>query len=329
MNILITGGAGYIGSATSYLLKKKKLNPIIIDKLIYKKKSILIKNSVFFKANISDLKLVKTIIKKFNIKSVIHFAAYKDVEESILNPKKYYNNNYIIAKKFINCCKENGINYFIFSSTAAVYGNLKKNKKVLENSPLKPISAYGLTKKKIEEYLKRISDKNFKFFSLRYFNVLGADENLQYGPIGLNINSFSNNLYKSIVTGKEFKIYGKNHKTQDGTPVRDFIHVDDLADIHYKSLIYLKKYKKNQICNCGYGKGHSILQVIKILLKQKKISLNYSFTKKRPGDISYMVADIKKLNKTINWKPKNPSLKKMILSEFRWKKSVNSKNIDI
>ena len=152
MNILITGGAGYIGSATSYLLIRKNITPIIIDKLIYKKNNIKVKNSFFFKSNISNIKLIKSVIKKYNINSVIHFAAYKDVEESILKPKKYYNNNYIIAKKFINCCKENGVNYFIFSSTAAVYGNLKKNKKVLENSPLKPISTYGLTKKKLKTY---------------------------------------------------------------------------------------------------------------------------------------------------------------------------------
>ena len=130
MNILITGGAGYIGSATCRLLKNKKFNPIIIDKLIYKKKNILIKNCIFFKSNISDLRLVKKIIQKFNIKSVIHFAAYKDVEESITNPKKYYNNNYKISKKFIKCCKDNDVNYFVFFSTAAVYGNIKKIRKL-------------------------------------------------------------------------------------------------------------------------------------------------------------------------------------------------------
>ena len=321
MNILITGGAGYIGSATSYLLIKKKIKTIIIDKLIYKKSNIIPKKSIFFKSNISNLILVKKIIKKYKINSVIHFAAYKDVEESVRKPKKYYDNNYLITKKFINCCKENGINYFIFSSSAAVYGNLNENKKVLENSPLKPISIYGLTKKKIEEYLNRISDKNFKFFSLRYFNVLGADKYLKYGPIGVNIGSFSNNLYKSLISGKDFKIFGNNHKTPDGTPVRDFIHVDDLANIHFESLKYLIKNKKNQICNCGYGKGYSIKQVIKILHDKKEINNNYSFSKKRSGDISFMVADIKRLNKTLRWKPKYSNLKKMIFSELRWKKN--------
>ena len=283
MNILITGGAGYIGSATSYLLLKKKIRPIIVDKLIYKKDNIIPKKSIFFKSNISNLILIKKIIKKYNIKSVIHFAAYKDVEESILKPKKYHNNNYLKTKKFINCCKKSGVNYFIFSSSAAVYGNLVKNKKVPENSYLKPISIYGLAKKKIEEYLIKISDENFKFFSLRYFNVLGADKNLKYGPVGLNSNSFSNNLYKSIISGQDFKIFGNNHKTLDGTPVRDFIHVDDLANIHFKSLNYLIKNKKNQICNCGYGKGYSIKQVIKTLLTNKQMNLNFSYSKKDLG----------------------------------------------
>ncbi len=322
MNILVTGGAGYIGSATSYLLIKKKIKPIILDKLIYKNDSIIPKKSTFFKTNISNLKEIKKIIKKYNINSVIHFAAYKDVQESIKRPKKYYDNNYLITKKFINCCKKCGVNNFIFSSSAAVYGNLKNNKKVLENSPLKPISIYGLTKKKIEEHLCKISDKKFKFFSLRYFNVLGADKNLKYGPIGLKINSFSNNLYKSIIMGKDFKIFGNNHNTADGTPVRDFIHVDDLADIHYKSLLHLIKYKKNQICNCGYGKAYSIKQVVNILLKKKETNFSYTFDKKRSGDISYMVADVKKLNKIINWRPKHSNLKKMISSELRWKKKI-------
>ena len=322
MNILITGGAGYIGSATSYLLLKNKTIPIIVDKLIYKKKNIIPKKSIFFKSNISNLNLVKKVIKKFNIDSVIHFAAYKDVEESILNPQKYYDNNYLISKKFIKCCKENGIKYFIFSSTAAVYGNLNKNKKVLENLTLNPISMYGLTKKKIEEYLSKISDKNFKYFSLRYFNVVGGDRYLRYGPIGLKIKSLTNNLYKSLDNSKKFKIYGTDHKTKDGTPVRDFIHVDDLANIHYKSLKYLQKYKKNQICNCGYGKGYSIKQVVEIFSKKNYKNFNYSLANKRLGDISYMVADTKKLNKILNWKPKFLNLEKMLLSEIRWKRKT-------
>lgn len=326
MNILITGGAGYIGSATSYLILKKKIKPIIIDKLVHGKKSIIPKRSIFFKANISNLRLIKKIIYKYKINSVIHFAAYKDVEESILKPEKYYYNNYLITKKFIDCCKNNGVNNFIFSSSAAVYGNLKKNKKVLENIDLNPISIYGLTKKKIEKHLSKISDRNFKFFSLRYFNVLGADKYLKYGPIGSNINNFSNNLYRSITSNSKFKVFGNNHKTLDGSPVRDFIHVDDLANIHYKSLLYLKKNKINQICNCGYGKAYSIKQIIESLLKDKDINFTYSFVKKRPGDISYMVADVRKLKKIISWKPKFSNLKKMIYSEFKWKKKfINDK----
>lgn len=324
MNILITGGAGYIGSATSYLLLKKKIKPIIVDKLIYKKKNIIPKKSILFKLNISDLVSVKKIIKKYKINSVIHFAAYKDVEESILKPEKYHKNNYLITKKFIQCCKDNGVRNFIFSSSAAVYGNTIKNKKVTEKSALKPISVYGLTKKKIEKYLNKISDKNFKFFSLRYFNVLGADKYLKYGPIGNNINSFSNNLYKSINSCKDFKIFGANHKTIDGSPVRDFIHVDDLSMIHFKALNYLIRNKKNQICNCGYGEGYSIKQVVEILLKNKDINFNYSFIKKRTGDISYMVADVKKLNKILKYKHKNSNISKMIFSEIKWKNKINN-----
>lgn len=324
MSILITGGAGYIGAATSYLLIKKNIIPIIIDKLLYKKNNIIPKKSIFFKANISNLFLVKKIIKKYNIKSVIHFAAYKDVEESIFNPMKYHKNNYLISKNFIKCCKDNGINNFIFSSSAAVYGNIPDKKKVLENTLLKPISTYGLAKKRVEDYLIKISDKNFRFFSLRYFNVIGADSNLKYGPIGLETKSLSNNLYRAITNYKNFKIYGNDHKTEDGTPVRDFIHVDDLAYIHYQALKYLKKNKKNQICNCGYGKGYSVKQVVETLKKNKRFRFNYSYVKKRRGDISYMVANTKKLNKIIKWKPKYSSLNKMLISEFKWKEKISN-----
>ena len=241
------------------------------------------------------------------------------MEESILKPKKYYANNYLISKKFIKCCKESGINRFIFSSTAAVYGNLNKNVKVQEKSQLKPISMYGVTKKKVEEYLNKISDNNFNFFSLRYFNVIGGDRLLKYGPIGLNNKSLTNNLFKALEKKKDFKIFGVNHQTKDGTPVRDFIHVDDLASIHYKALEYLTKFKKNQICNCGYGKGYSIKEIAEIFKKKNSKNFNYSFTNKRLGDISYMVADVKKINKLLNWKPKFSSLEKMLTSEIKWK----------
>lgn len=296
MKILITGGAGYIGAETSYSMLKKKIKPIFIDKLIYRENNIIPKKSIFYKINTSNANIIKKIIKKHYITSVMHFAAYKDVEESVANPSKYITNNYLLTKKFIKCCKENGIKNFIFSSTASVYGKLKKNKKVSENYPLKSISMYGLIKKKIEEYLKKISDNNFKFFSLRYFNVLRADKNLRYGPIGLKNYISSNNLYKSILLNKDFKIFADNHDTRDGTPVRDFIQIDDLAEIHYKSLLYLKKNKKNQICNCSYGRGYSIEEVINILLKSKKI----------------------------DWRPRNSNLKKMIFSELRWKKKLNN-----
>ena len=182
---------------------------------------------------------------------------------------------------------------------------------------------YGNTKKKVEKYLLKKSNKNFKFFSLRYFNVLGADKNLKYGPIGLNIKSFSNNLYKSIIGNNKFKIFGFRHKTKDGTPVRDFIHVDDLAVIHFKALKYLIRNKKNQICNCGYGKGYSIRQIVQILLKNKDLNFNYSYVKKRQGDISYMVADVNKLNKILKYKPKNSNIKNMIFSEIKWKNKIN------
>ena len=266
-NILLTGGAGYIGSHVANYLLDRGLKVTIIDNLSTGHKNLIPKKTKFYNCDIANTKKVAQIIKKNRFDLVMHFAGVIRVDESIKNPKKYNFINYEKGKIFLNTCFENNLNKVIFSSTASVYGN-SKSKRVSENSKLKPINPYAKSKLKIENFLIKNSKlKKFKYIILRYFNVAGADKKMRTGLISKS----STNLVKvicEVAIGKrrKFTINGNNYNTKDGTPIRDFIHVTDLAEIHYLAGKYLLKNNKSQILNCGYGKGYSVLEVVKNII---------------------------------------------------------------
>lgn len=320
MNILVTGGLGYIGSQVSRDLIKKGHNVIIIDNIENSYIENKPKNSIFFKGNFSNNKILKKIFLKYKIEAAYHFAASISVEESVKKPEKYFKNNYIRSKKFIDFCVKSKIKYFIFSSTAAVYYN--GNKKCREDCKTQPKSPYGKSKLLTEKYIKKIKEKT-KFSILRYFNVAGAASDLKNGQ---NSKRKSNHLIKkitdAIIFSETFSIYGRNYKTKDGTAIRDFIHIEDISDIHIKILKYLKLPKSPLISvfNCGYGKGITVLDVVKCA--QKISNFKYKFKKERIGDIPCVVACTNKLKSKLNWKPKHNSLKKIILSSIQWKKKI-------
>ena len=323
MNLLVTGGAGYIGSATSYLLIKKKIKPVIVDKLIYKKENIIPKKSYFYKLNISSLTKIKKIIKNYKIDSVIHFAALKDVEESILKPEKYYKNNYLLTKKFINCCKENGVENFIFSSTAAVYGNLK-NKKAKETDKLSPLNPYAISKMKLENYLiKKSKIDKINYVILRYFNVAGAEKKLRTGLVSKHASHLIK-IICEVVTKKRklLTINGENYNTKDGTPIRDYIHISDLSEAHLISAEYLLNKGNSQIFNCGYSKGYSVKQVIFEMEKILKRKLPTKIGKRRKGDAERVVANISKFKNYFSWKPKYNNLNLILKSALAWEKKL-------
>ena len=319
MNILVTGGAGYIGSKVSIDLLEKGHKVFILDNLSKGKKKLIPKKSIFFKLDISNKKKISNLIQKHKIEAVYHFAAFISVPESLKKPSLYRLNNYYKSKIFINNCIKNKVKYFLFSSTAAVYENPKKKIKIKENFKRNPKSPYGLSKLLVENYIQSLQT-NMKFCILRYFNVAGADKKLRTGQLGNNSNLF-NNLSKSILhKNKIFEIYGKNYLTKDGTAVRDFIHLEDLSSIHVKSLSYLKKRsnKDKLILNCGYGEGYSVYDIVSIVKKNYK--LDFVYKKKRPGDLPFIVANCKKLQDKLNWKPKFNSIKKIIDSSVSWGK---------
>ena len=318
MNILVSGGAGYIGSQVSYDLISSGHNVTIIDNLSTGNKKLIPKNADFYKCDISDITKLKYLLKIKKIHLVIHLAAYISVEESIKSPKKYFSNNYYKTKKFINFCIKNKILKFIFSSTAAVYK--QNNNMVNENSLVAPQNPYGMSKLLCEKFL--IKKKNIKCIILRYFNVAGADIKLRTGPIS---TSKSTHLIKKIINiyfkkKEKLEIYGKYYDTKDGTAVRDYIHINDLSLIHKKSIEYLSKTKNNKIIilNCGYGFGYSVLDVVKNALKIFKF--NFIYGKERKGDCSSLIANNKKIKNMLKLNFKIQSLKKILKSAILWEK---------
>ena len=323
MKILITGGAGYIGSHVSHLLVDRGYNITIIDSLLTGNKKLIPKKAKFINSDISNVKKINRILQKNKFDVVMHFAGLIRVDESVKFPKKYLNNNYKKTKIFLSICLKNGLKKLIFSSTAAVYGNPKKNK-VSENNKLNPLNPYAKSKLMIENFIKKLSKKNdLKFVILRYFNVAGADKKMRTGLI----SKYSTHLIKivsevAVKKRKKILINGDNYKTRDGTPIRDYIHVSDLAEAHLLSLRYLLKGNKSGIFNCGYGKGYSVKEIIQTANKLFNNKINFSIGPKRPGDSKYVVANPNKFIKTMKWKPKFNNIKKIIVSAVNWEKKL-------
>jgi UDP-glucose 4-epimerase len=320
-NFLLTGGAGYIGSHVAHMLIDEGHKVTIIDSLITGSKQIVPKKAKLIQCDISNEKVVTKIIQNNKFDIAMHFAGLTRVDESIKFPKKYDNFNYKKAKIFINTCFKNNLKRIIFSSTASVYGN-PKGKKVSENDKLNPMNPYAKSKLKLEKFIiKKSKIHKAKYIILRYFNVAGADYKKRTGMIA----KASTNLIKvicEVATGKRKKliINGNNFNTKDGTTIRDFIHVSDLAQIHNLSAKYLIKDKKSQIFNCGYGNGFSILDVIKSINFILKKRLPFIVGKPRKKDIYFSVADTKKFNRHFRWKPKYNSLNYILTTALNWEK---------
>ena len=331
MKILLTGGAGYIGSNTAYKFIEKNFDVTIIDNLSTGNKELIPKKTNFIHSDISDKKKIEKILVKKKFDIVVHFAAFTRVGESVQSPNKYFENNYSKTKIFFDLCLENGVKNFIFSSTGSVYGNVDK-KNILENHKTLPINPYSKSKLMVENYLQSLHKKNsIKTYILRYFNVAGADYLLRSG-----LTSNPDNLIKAIcefVTGtrKELIVNGNNFKTKDGTTIRDYIHVADLADMHYVASKSLVASKKNEceIFNCGYGVGYSILEVIKKTEQIIGKKINYKIGPPRIGDASISVANSNKFKKKFNWSPKNNDLKIILKSALDWEKHYFKKTMGV
>ena len=322
-NILVTGGAWYIGSHIVEQLIKNKENVIILDNLVTGYKKLINKKAKFVKADIKNKSKITKIIKDYNISSIIHLAAYLNVSEAENNKKKYYQNNIIGTKNLLEACKNSNVENIIFSSSCSIYGDVKGS--VNENRKPNPQGYYAYTKYKSEELIKKFSKQSkFKYGILRYFNVAGARPSGKIGEIEKSHGHLIKNLaIQSLKKKPKIKIFGNDYSTKDGTCIRDYVHVSDLANIHIKGLKYLKDNKKSFVLNCGYGKGYSVKQIVDIFKKIKK-GVDVQYQKRRPGDIAQVYANTKKFKKILKWRPKYNNIKLIIQSAIKWEKKLKN-----
>tara|TARA_B100000579_G_C22764192_1_gene820533 strand:+ start:7 stop:927 length:921 start_codon:yes stop_codon:yes gene_type:complete len=295
----------------------------VIDSLITGNKNLVPKKAELIVTDIDDEKIVEKVILKGKFNLVMHFAGLIRVDESVKEPQKYNEYNFEKAKKFLNICFKNKLNKVIFSSTASIYGDPQKEK-VDENDLANPLNPYATSKLKLENFIIEKSKKtNINYVILRYFNVAGADEKLRSGLI----SKFSTHLIKracEVVVGKRSKlvINGNDYDTADGTPVRDFIHVTDLADIHLISAKYLIHNGKSEIFNCGYGKGYSVKEIVESFNQILDKKINFEIGPRRDGDSKMIIADSQKFKKYFSWKPKFNDIKYIIKTAIDWEKKI-------
>tara|TARA_B100000683_G_scaffold72681_1_gene71272 strand:+ start:675 stop:1655 length:981 start_codon:yes stop_codon:yes gene_type:complete len=321
-NILITGGAGYIGRQIINLIDKKKFNIVVVDNLNTTKKNYLPKNIKVEKINILNKKKLEKLFSFYNFDGVIHLAAKCVVSESQKYPDIYYETNIIGTKNVIRYSKKFKVKHFIFSSSCSIYGN--SDGIVKENNKKKPVSYYGKTKLIGENLIKRsFKNTKIKFVILRYFNVVGADLKNKIGEIGDKDRLFNNISKKIINKNFNINIYGNDYKTKDGTCIRDYMHVYDLAKIHLSCLKKFKHVRKSLELNCSYGKGYSVLDIVKSFEKISKRKINLIYKERRNGDTEKVIASNKKLNQFIKWKPKFNKLDSMVSTTFLWNKYLN------
>ncbi len=321
--ILVTGGAGYIGSNVCNLLLDKGFKVVVVDNLITGNRQLVPKKAELVICDIADENKIVKVLKDKNINLVIHFAGLIRVDESIKEPTKYNEFNFEKSKKFFEVCFKNEIKKIIFSSSASVYGNPNKQR-VLESDTLNPLNPYALSKFNLEKFLIEKSKKSdIKYVILRYFNVAGADEKLRSGLI----SKFSTHLIKracEVAVGKRDKliINGSDYDTEDGTPVRDFIHVSDLADIHLITAEYLFNNGESEIFNCGYGKGYSVKEVVDNLNEILEKKIEFKFGPRRSGDSKMIVANTDKFNSFFSWKPRFNNIRYILKTAIDWEKKI-------
>lgn len=335
--VLVTGGMGYIGSHTVVELQNGGYDVVIVDNL-YNSKA-LVKDRItaitgiepkFYECDVLDKEALEKIFSENKIDSVIHFAGYKAVGESVAKPLEYYHNNIGSTLVLLEVMREYGVKNFVFSSSATVYGDAKIIP-ITEDSPLSATNPYGRTKLMIEEILRDLfkSDDSWNIALLRYFNPVGAHKS---GTIGEDPCGIPNNLMPYITKVaigelKELNVFGDDYDTPDGTGVRDYIHVVDLAKGHIKALEKLATNSGLVTYNLGTGNGYSVLDVVKAFSKASGREIPYKIAPRRPGDIATCYADPKKANEELGWKAEK-GIEEMCEDSWRWQ-SNNPKGYDV
>jgi UDP-glucose 4-epimerase len=315
--ILITGGAGYIGSVTTEAIREKSSNVVVLDSLATGHRKAVHEDVPFYKGDVADRGLIEEILEKHDIKSVIHFAAFLSVPESVAEPVKYYRNNVFGALELLDAMRQRGVDKIVFSSTSAVYGE-PQYLPIDEQHPQNPITPYGMSKFFVERMLESFDAAyGIKYVALRYFNACGATQALgeDHCP---EIHLIPLVLQTAMGQRPYISIYGTDYPTPDGTCIRDYIHVSDLAEAHVLALDYLDKGGASAKINLGNGEGFSVKQIIETaeVVVGKRIPVQKEA--RRTGDPSQTGALIKKARELLNWSPQYTDISEIIRTAWEW-----------
>lgn len=324
MKILVTGGAGYIGGTTAQLLCNQGHQVFVLDNLSTGFIENVPTKAEFIEGDILNQALLEKVLAKNEIEAVIHFAAKLIVPESIEKPFEYYENNVVGALRLLEACRHSGVEQFIFSSTAAVYGNPAEIP-VKETAPLAPLNPYGASKAMVEQILHDYGKAyGLRYVALRYFNVAGALEDISRGQRSKNATHLIKVASETAV-GKRSQmfIHGTDYPTPDGTGIRDYIHVVDLAQAHLDALAYLVKGGSSEIMNCGYGHGFSVRQVIEHIKALSEMEFKVVEGPRRPGDAATIIADSSKARSLLGWTPQYDNLQIICKTALEWERSLS------
>ena len=327
MTVLVTGGAGYIGSHMALALLDAGETPVIVDDLSAGYDWAVPADAKFVEGDIGDQALIEKVFAEHGVEEVIHFAGSIVVPESVSDPLKYYLNNTVKSRALIESCVRAGVKRFIFSSTAAVYG-MPDRIPIAEDQALAPISPYGSSKLMTETMLKDVSvAHDFSYAALRYFNVAGADPKGRAGQSSKEATHLIK-IASQVVTGVRsgMNIFGDDYPTPDGTCIRDYIHVSDLASAHLAALHKLRAEAASFVVNCGYGRGFSVKEVLEAVEKATGQALDAEVAPRRDGDPPQLVADSAAIRTDLGWTPRYDDLDFIVRTAMDWERNLQKRN---
>ncbi len=321
-NILVTGGAGYIGSHVLLALAGGPYNAIVIDDLSTGDAALIPAGTPFYQGDFADRALLDRIAVDHKISAVIHLAAKIDVAKSMTDPALYERENTLKITPLLDACAAHGVHSFLFSSTAAVYG-IPPVTTVTEQTPCAPLSPYGTTKLASEKMIADFCEKSGMAHGiLRYFNVAGADGQGRAGQPDIQAKNLIAMACKAALgIGPGLVINGNDYDTPDGTCIRDYIHVSDLAAAHVSALHYLLSGSGSFLCNCGYGHGFSVMDIVNTLEKDLSTPCPHSVGPRRDGDIPNIIADAAAIRETLGWRPHYDDIRTILATELDWQKN--------
>jgi UDP-glucose 4-epimerase len=317
--ILVTGGAGYIGSVTMELLLAAGESVLVLDNLSRGHRGAVPPNVPFYQGSVGDRQLLTRVAREHDIESCIHFAAFAEVAESVAEPALYFENNVEEGIALLDVMRKAGVRRLVFSSTSATYGEPRQLLPITEQHPQEPTSPYGWSKMFTERILEAYDTAyGLKFVALRYFNAAGATERLGecHDP---ELHLIPNVLAVAMRQADAVSVFGDDYPTEDGTPVRDYIHVADLGTAHIQALKYLRAGGDSAVLNLGNGRGYSVLQVIESARQVTGRKIAARFERRRPGDPSHLIADASRARALLGWQPAHPDLTEIVRTDWEWR----------